>query len=789
MNLKNVFLSLVLPFASPSLVNAQVDFMALSTMQCPEGQSNFFLGRKDPAILQAERGKFLNEAWKVPLETGAAKTVTIIPIGNMQTMARAKRIGWQVIPGTQPAQVQGIGVAHNWIKDYRKPGDGMIQANEGMKIHFGDYIISDLVVGVQFLHILEDFAERGQWIAYRDGEIVKEGTFTAESEVDTNAEGEMAFNINVVAGFDEIIFTVDSSAIDTEYLLEYIDGCFYKDSAPDVGLVCSGPTARFQGDPHITTFDDVKYDCQGRGEYTVTKGEDYNVQGRFMAGKAGSPISVTKSIVFKIKDTPKVQIDVPEAVDAATCDYTFYVNDTLHDLETLGTGTDSLTSVFNHKAVIFRENYIGSRIEVIVKHSKVNGCVLAFQICLKNGVTNDVVGLLGTPDYKRKNDWMMPDGTKVTIPTTEAGLRFETAYNYCQSWCLGNSGEASMFKYTGNTNTAYYNSECGAAYDNSLEGAMSGVTAEVLDMCEDDYACKIDGVVGGAGDAELYLQAEEELDEYKLTPPAHPASVRRSSASGDPHIRTWSGELFDFHGVCDLVLLKNPDFREGLGMDINVRTKQYRQWSYISSAAIRIGDETFEVSGHRDDKGNTVWMNYFPSADIELSTGQETTLQYTISGYPIKVMQVSSTKREFTIDLGLNQWIVIMTWKDFVRVDIRDAKAVDFENSLGLMGAYTTGAKVARDRTTIMNDDNPNDFGMEWQVLVSEPNLFHDKDGPQAPEQCILPTATDMRRRLRDSLITQQDAEIACSRVNDLDREMCIFDVMATNDLAVVGAY
>ena len=46
-----------------------------------------------------------------------------------------------------------------------------------------------------------------------------------------------------------------------------------------------------------------------------------------------------------------------------------------------------------------------------------------------------------------------------------------------------------------------------------------------------------------------------------------------------------------------------------------------------------------------------------------------------------------------------------------------------------------------------------------------------------------------MRRRLASSTISRDDAELACSRVLEEERDLCIFDVMATNDFGTVGAY
>jgi hypothetical protein len=66
-------------------------------------------------------------------------------------------------------------------------------------------------------------------------------------------------------------------------------------------------------------------------------------------------------------------------------------------------------------------------------------------------------------------------------------------------------------------------------------------------------------------------------------------------ANGDPHFKTWSGGHFDFHGMCDLVLLQSEIFGSGLGLDLHIRTTARRDLSYISSAALRIGPDVLEV--------------------------------------------------------------------------------------------------------------------------------------------------------------------------------------------------
>lgn len=260
-------------------------------------------------------------------------------------------------------------------------------------------------------------------------------------------------------------------------------------------------------------------------------------------------------------------------------------------------------------------------------------------------------------------------------------------------------------------------------------------------------------------------------------------SEHNSGARGDPHIQTFSGELYDFHGICDLVLLHNPGFENGLGMDIHIRTKKMHQWSYISSAAVKIGEDTFELKA--ENKKADYWVNGMIGDEALLSRNK--ILQMTVSGYPIKYRQLNSLQKEFIIDLGHGERIEFKTWKKMIRVEVVGPTPQNFGSSVGLMGTYEKSLKIGRDHKTILDDLNA--FGQEWQVLESEPMLFHDIDGPQAPTRCEIPSNVQVRRRLAESTITLESAEIACASVSKEDFNLCVFDVMASNDKKIAGAY
>lgn len=96
---------------------------------------------------------------------------------------------------------------------------------------------------------------------------------------------------------------------------------------------------------------------------------------------------------------------------------------------------------------------------------------------------------------------------------------------------------------------------------------------------------------------------------------------------------------------------------------------------------------------------------------------------------------------------------------------------------------------MARDGVRLLED--PIEFGKEWQVLDSEPMLFHVLgEGVHHPDECEMPAAGSKKpRRLGESLMTEEEAIVACADVNEEDKVSCIYDVLVTNDKGMVGAW
>jgi len=257
-----------------------------------------------------------------------------------------------------------------------------------------------------------------------------------------------------------------------------------------------------------------------------------------------------------------------------------------------------------------------------------------------------------------------------------------------------------------------------------------------------------------------------------------------AASNGDPHFNTWKQEHFEFHGQCDMILAEDSQFANGIGLDVQIRTKLVRYWSYIQSAAIRIGDDILEIKGSPDkeDTESHYWFNFQYQADA-----------ISIGGFPLSIKNNGSHKRFFEIDLSSKfpgQKIVLSTYKEFVSVDFKGGSAESFGNTVGMLGNFNSGKTLARDGAREIHDFN--ELGSEWQILPSDDMLFHDKADPQFPKRCILPEDPqgERRRRLDESTVSVEQAEAACASLKDsLTIKDCVYDILATQDLDMVGAF
>jgi len=233
-----------------------------------------------------------------------------------------------------------------------------------------------------------------------------------------------------------------------------------------------------------------------------------------------------------------------------------------------------------------------------------------------------------------------------------------------------------------------------------------------------------------------------------------------------------------------LILVQNHNFANNLGLDLHIRTTIRRGWSFISEAALKIGKDILEVRG---------------GGEFSLNGKKSNVLPATVGGFAMThVTKTTNTKLKrdnpgrisiFTVDLGPRGMVEIKTYNEFLAVFVQGEDHESFGNSVGLMGRFRDGAKLARDHVTVLKDNNIA-FGMEWQVRDSDPHLFQTIKGSQFPAQCRLPNAAKRirRRRLEEIGISWDKAQRACSSWPEEGRDACIYDVLSTGDLEMADA-
>ena len=235
-----------------------------------------------------------------------------------------------------------------------------------------------------------------------------------------------------------------------------------------------------------------------------------------------------------------------------------------------------------------------------------------------------------------------------------------------------------------------------------------------------------------------------------------------------------------------MVLVKDPEFANGLGLDIHIRAKLVRFWSYIQAVSIRIGNDIIELQGSSANFDPEVhyWFNYEYQGEVE-----------DISGFPVTLLNRKTESHKTTVSIDLNSIspgakILVSTYKEFLKVDFEEPTAKVFGNVAGMLGDFNTGKTLSRDGATVIDDFT--DLGHEWQVLPADGHLFHETADPQYPKMCIDPEDPrgDRQRRLDEMSVKEEEAEAACAALNDpLDRKDCVYDILATQDLGMVGAF
>ena len=266
------------------------------------------------------------------------------------------------------------------------------------------------------------------------------------------------------------------------------------------------------GDPHLSTFDRVRFDCQAAGEFTtVTSLEtpQFKIQERFTSVSTSilcPQASVSTGVAIAETGLPTIQVSIPRGDSSGTeivgfCPVNLFVASTEVQFSE-GTGTDAIKVLVSGSQILIEYPLTGLQVSAEIRRSSSFGCHLLVQVFLPFSYRRDetLLGLLGTPNRDRSDDWVAPDGSKYTLPADQPSSLFGPAFNYCvENWCVRKEVD-SIFSYRQDESfSSIY--QCETAYDNSIESALDNVSGELKDLCGADLRCVIDGLCGTIIDA------------------------------------------------------------------------------------------------------------------------------------------------------------------------------------------------------------------------------------------------------------------------------------------------
>ena len=272
-------------------------------------------------------------------------------------------------------------------------------------------------------------------------------------------------------------------------------------------------------------------------------------------------------------------------------------------------------------------------------------------------------------------------------------------------------------------------------------------------------------VCSSAAQAYPDVRSKCKCDQFFFVDIKVPTTGGSGSGIGDPHFESWSAQKYDFQGICDLVLLSSVEYGNHSGLDIHLRTSEIEGTSYISTAAIKIGDDKLEV--HEDGS------YYFNDA---LNVPLPDTLADSMLTYVV----VDGWLPQWTMTSPRGGVIFVQIFNKMVDIKLSGFLRETIGDSHGLMGDFNSGFLVDRSGEWMFDTEA---FGAEWQVRDFEAVLFHDEREPQYPTKCQMPNSDAVDRRVAElSQVLLDDANELCKDAGKYFTE-CVQDLRLSGNL------
>ena len=256
----------------------------------------------------------------------------------------------------------------------------------------------------------------------------------------------------------------------------------------------------------VYTFDGLKYDCHGEGEFILVKSyyTAREIQVRYEHMSGNRALSVGKAVAIRDEgDTPIVQISIASLSSSLGYDMgdedgcgkiQFFVDGVQRDLRD-GSGQDDKVIVSMKNKDIWVK-YVESEMQVKVRYHR---CRL--NICVHLPDTDNTVGVLGTANGDVQDDWTTLEGTILNIPDSLLDRLRKPGYDFCtQNFCIRDK-EKSLFTYQEDGFDFDYYQKCDLPYGTTIERYLSDIPQNAIDACEGELQCIMDVQNGDQEDA------------------------------------------------------------------------------------------------------------------------------------------------------------------------------------------------------------------------------------------------------------------------------------------------
>lgn len=271
--------------------------------------------------------------------------------------------------------------------------------------------------------------------------------------------------------------------------------------------------AKCIGDPHCTTFDKRYMNCQGNGEFLLSKSTAdpyYELQGRFTRGNTGSLWSVSTAVALRYETLETIQVE--RKLISGSCKTEIRYGGQLLNLpdgefraRTVGSvGSSSVSVARNLQYIHLRATNNGNRrnMFVVLQEGTFVGMCMLWEVrpMLLGTIlvsTQGITGLLGNPNGDILDDMKTPQGAIVPFN----GNRDQTSY--CNdNWCIRNENDSIFSYHSGDTFNTFM--DCDGVNMLPVSRQAVAIDPEVRRICQGDVDCEFDGRIGGAREAQMF---------------------------------------------------------------------------------------------------------------------------------------------------------------------------------------------------------------------------------------------------------------------------------------------